>query len=105
MEEVIVDRNNSVDIALAVPIEREPTTEDFVSVQTLAPSFDGLNRHGKLKCSWEVGLGPFKPGRILDSRVPCNSLPARWIKTKSALTEGGFQITCMRARGGSKIIL
>ena len=36
MEEVIVDRNDNVDIALAIPIEREPTTEDSVSVQTLA---------------------------------------------------------------------
>ena len=24
------------------------------------PSFGGLNRHGKLKYSWAVGLGPFK---------------------------------------------
>ena len=24
-------------------------------------SFDGLNRHRKLKCSWAVDLGPFKP--------------------------------------------
>ena len=29
------------------------------------PSFDGLNRHGKLKYSWVVGLGPFKPGQIV----------------------------------------
>ena len=70
VDEVIVHRNDNVDITLAIPIESEPTTEDCVSVQTLAnlttlePSFDGLNRHGKLKCSWEVGLGPFKPGRI-----------------------------------------
>ena len=28
------------------------------------PSFDGLNRHGKLKYSWAVDLGPFKLGRI-----------------------------------------
>ena len=34
VEEVIVDRNNNVDITLAIPIESEPTTEDSVSVQT-----------------------------------------------------------------------
>ena len=33
--------------------------------QNQGPSFDGLNRHGKLKCSWAVGLGPFKPGQIV----------------------------------------
>ena len=27
-------------------------------------SFDGLNRHEKLKYSWAVDLGPFKLGRI-----------------------------------------
>ena len=36
VEEVIVHRNNNVDITLAIPIESEPTTEDSVSVQTLA---------------------------------------------------------------------
>ena len=35
VEEVIVHRNNNVDITLAKPIESEPTTEDSVSVQTL----------------------------------------------------------------------
>ena len=53
VEEVIVDRNDNVDITLAIPIESEPTTEDSVSVQTLAdvttlePSFDGLNSKRK----------------------------------------------------------
>ena len=71
VEEVIVHRNNNVDITLAKPIESEPTTEDSVSVQTLAnvqtlaPSLSGLNRHGKLKYSWVVGLGQFKPGQIV----------------------------------------
>ena len=70
LEAVIVHKDNNVDITLAIPFESEPATEDCASVQTLAnvqnlePSFDGLNRHGKLKCSWEVGLGPFKQGRI-----------------------------------------
>ena len=64
-EEVIVDRDDNVDITLAIPIESEPTTEDSVTVISLTPSFDGLNRHGKLKCSWAVGLGPFKPGQIV----------------------------------------
>ena len=36
VEEVIVHRTNNVDITLAKPIESEPTTEDSVSVQTLA---------------------------------------------------------------------
>ena len=34
-------------------------------------SFDGLNRHEKLKFSWAVDLGPFKPGQIVrEWRVP-----------------------------------
>ena len=71
VDEVIVHRNDNVDITLAIPIESEPTTEDSVSVQTLAnlttleTSLSGLNRHGKLKYSWAVGLGPFKPGQIV----------------------------------------
>ena len=60
VEEVIVDRNDNVDITLAIPIDSKATTEDSVSVQTLEPSFDGLNRHEKLKYSWAVDLGPFK---------------------------------------------
>ena len=38
VEEVIVDRNDNVDITLAIPIDSKPTTEDSVSVQTLEPS-------------------------------------------------------------------
>ena len=70
VEEVIIHRNNKVNITLAIPIDSKPTTEDSVSVQTLEsvqtqePSFGELNRHGKLKYSWAVGLGPFKPGRV-----------------------------------------
>ena len=51
VEEVIVHRNNNVDITLAIPIESEPTTEDPVSVQTLAnvqtlePSRSGSGRY------------------------------------------------------------
>ena len=67
VEEVIVDRNDNVDIALAIPIEGKLTTEDSVqtleNVQTSEPSLDGLNRHGKLKYSWAVDLGPFKLDR------------------------------------------
>ena len=69
VEEVIVDRNDNVDITLAIPIDSKATTEDSVSVQTLEhvqtlePSFDGHNRHGNLRYSWAVDLGPFKPGR------------------------------------------
>ena len=70
VDEVIVHRNDNVDITLAIPIESDPTTEDSVSVQTLAnlttlePSFDEHNRHEKLRYLWEVGLGPFKPGQV-----------------------------------------
>ena len=63
VEEVIVDRNDNVDITLAIPIDSKPTTEDSVSVQTLEPAFDGHNRHGNLRYAWAVDLGPFKPGR------------------------------------------
>ena len=62
VDEVIVHRNDNVDITRAILIESEPTTEDSVSVQTLAnmttleTSFDGLNRHGKLRYSWAVDL-------------------------------------------------
>ena len=38
-EEVIVDRDDNVDITLAIPIESEPTTEDSVTVTSLTPSF------------------------------------------------------------------
>ena len=64
VEEVIVDRNDNVDITLAIPIDSKATTEDSVSVQTLEPSLFGINKHGRLRYSWAVGLGPFKPGRI-----------------------------------------
>ena len=68
VEDVVIDVNNNVDVTLAIPVESKPTTEVFVqtfeSVQTQEPSFDGLNRHGKLKYSWAVDLGPFKPGRF-----------------------------------------
>ena len=37
-EEVIVDRDDNVDITLAIPIESEPTTEDSVTVISLTPS-------------------------------------------------------------------
>ena len=37
VEEVIVDRNDKMDITLAIPIESESTTEDSVSVTTLEP--------------------------------------------------------------------
>ena len=67
VEEVIVDRNNNVGITVAIPIDSEPTTEHSVqtpeTVQTVEPSFDGHNSNGKLRYSWEVDLGPFKPGR------------------------------------------
>ena len=36
VDEVIVHRNDNVDITLAIPIESDPTTEDSVSIQTLS---------------------------------------------------------------------
>ena len=76
VEEVIVDGNDNVTITLTIPIDSKPTTEDSVSVQTLEnvqtlePSFLGINKHGKLRYSWAVGLGPFKPGRIFRAECP-----------------------------------
>ena len=69
VEEVIVYRNDNVDITLAIPIDSKSYAEDSVSVQTLGsiqtqePSFDGHNSSGKLRYSWAADLGPFKPGR------------------------------------------
>ena len=57
VEEIIVDRNDNLDNTLAIPIESKPTMEDSVTVTLLTPSSDGLNRHGKLRYSWAVGLG------------------------------------------------
>ena len=62
VDEVIVHRNDNVDITLAIPIESDPTTEDSVSVQTLAnlttlePSSVRHNSNGKLRYSWAVRL-------------------------------------------------
>ena len=64
VEEVIVHRNDNVNITLAIPIENEPTTDDSVTVRNFIPSSARRNRRGKLRYSWAVGLGPFKLGRI-----------------------------------------
>ena len=70
VEEVIVHRNDNVDITLAIPIESGPTTEDSVSVTTLTnvttlePSLSGLNGYGNVRYSGAVDSGPFKLGRI-----------------------------------------
>ena len=62
VDKVIVHRNDNVDITLAIPIESEPTTEDSVSVQTLAnlttleTSLSGLNSYGNVRYSWAVDL-------------------------------------------------
>ncbi len=70
VDEVIVHRNDNVDITLAIPIESEPTTEDSVSVTTLesvttsTPLSVRHNSNGKLRYSWAVDLGPFKLRRI-----------------------------------------
>ena len=70
VEEAIIDRADNVNITLAIPVDGKPTTEGSDSVetlgniQTLEPSFGGLNRHGKLMYSWAVDLSPFEPGRV-----------------------------------------
>ena len=59
VEEVIVDRNNNVDITLAIPIESEPTKDDSVSATTFTHSRQLRNRHQELCYSWAVDLdGP-----------------------------------------------
>ena len=67
VEEVIIDRNDNVNITMAIPIDSKPTTEDLVqtfeSVQTQEPSFVRHNRHEKHRYSWAVDLDPLKPGR------------------------------------------
>ena len=42
-----------------------PLVQAHLTGQNQEPSFNGLNRHGTLKYSWAVGLGPFKPGQIV----------------------------------------
>ena len=70
VDEVIVHRNDNVDITLAIPIESEPITEDSVSVHTLAnlttleTLLSGLNGYGNVRYSWAVDSGPSKLGRI-----------------------------------------
>ena len=64
VEEVVVHRDNNVNTTLAIPIESEPTKEDFVTVRNFTPSSGRHNSNGKLRYSWEVDLGPFKLGRI-----------------------------------------
>ena len=44
VEEVIIDKNDNVDITLAIPVDSKPTTEDSVSVQTLEPLSSGSGR-------------------------------------------------------------
>ena len=70
VEQVIIDRDNNVDITLAIPIDYDSSDPDSpdpecVSIGSQESSFGGLSRHGKLKYSWAVGLGPFKPGQIV----------------------------------------
>ena len=63
VEEVIIDRNDNVNITLAIPVDSKSYAEDSVSVQTLGsiqtqePSSVGHNRHEKLRYSWAVDLG------------------------------------------------
>ena len=80
VEQVIIDRNNNVDITLAIPIdddspepgspEPESPEPECVSIGSQESSFFGINKHGKLRYSWAVGLGPFKPGRIFRAECP-----------------------------------
>ena len=59
-DEVIVHRNDNVDITLAILIESEPTTEDSVSVQTLAK----LNRYFPY---WESSGSKGNPNEMVAS--------------------------------------
>ena len=58
VDEVIVHRNDNVDITLAIPIESEPTTEDSVSVQTLA----NLNNFRNFTLRFVLTLESFRSG-------------------------------------------
>ena len=80
VEEVVIDRDNNVDITLALPIDdnsHEPESPETgapepecVLIGSQEPSFFGINKHGKLRYSWAVGLGPFKPGRTFRADCP-----------------------------------
>ena len=73
LEQVVIDRDNNVDITLAIPIdddssdpdspEPDSPEPDYVAVASNTSSFDGHNRHVNLRYAWIVDLGPFKPGR------------------------------------------
>ena len=68
VEEVVIDRNNNVDITLAIPIDDdfpEPNSPetDYVAIVSKEPLCVRLNSNGKLRYAWAVDLGPFKPGR------------------------------------------
>ena len=65
VEEVVIDRDNNVNITLTIPIDDNSPEPESVAIASKESSFGGLSRHGKLKYSWAVGLGPFKPGQIV----------------------------------------
>ena len=61
VERVVIDRNNNVDITLAIPVDDdfpEPNSPETgsVAIASKEPSFDGHNSNGKLRYSWAVGL-------------------------------------------------
>ena len=65
---------NEATLTCTISMPSDGVTSEGASVLDLArqgyqggqnrePSFDGHNRHGKLRYSWAADLGPFKPGR------------------------------------------
>ena len=67
VDQVVIDRDNNVDITLAIPIDDDssdphsPDPEspktDSVAIASKESSLDRHNSHGKLRYSWSVGLG------------------------------------------------
>ena len=70
VEQVVIDRNNNVDITLAIPVDDdfpEPNSPepdspetDSVALASKEPSCERRNSNGKLRFSWAVDLGTSK---------------------------------------------
>ena len=74
VEQVVIDKDNNVDITLAIPIddnspepgspEPESPEPECVSIGSQESSLSGLNSDGNVRYSWAVDSGPSKLGRI-----------------------------------------
>ena len=74
VEQVVIDRDNNVDITMALPIdcdspepdspEPESPEPESVAIASDTSSSGRDNSYGKLRYSWAVELGRFKLGRI-----------------------------------------